>query len=132
VRTSDLARLDEDGFVWIHGRADDAIILGGFKIQPEQVRQALERHPAVQEAAVAALPDARLGHVPVAAVEVRPGLKPPSEEELVASCREVLTPYEVPVHIVIVDALPRTPSSKVSRVDLVDLVRASLADDGAA
>ncbi|WP_413796920.1 class I adenylate-forming enzyme family protein [Streptomyces iranensis] len=131
VRTSDLARLDEDGFVWIHGRADDAIIRGGFKVQPDQVRRALERHPAVHEAAVAALPDARLGHVPVAAVEPRPGCTPPTAQELTMSCREVLAPYEIPAHILVVDALPRTPSSKVSRVELLDLVRASLAADGA-
>ncbi|MFC8435298.1 class I adenylate-forming enzyme family protein [Streptomyces sp. NPDC057253] len=132
VRTSDLARLDEDGFVWIHGRADDAIVRGGFKVQPDQVRQALERHPAVHEAAVVALPDARLGQVPVAAVELRPGHTAPSAQELTTSCREVLTPYEVPAHIVVLDALPRTPSFKVSRVELLDLVRASLAADGAA
>ncbi|AGP61255.1 class I adenylate-forming enzyme family protein [Streptomyces rapamycinicus] len=132
VRTSDLARLDVDGFVWIHGRADDAIIRGGFKVQPDQVRRALERHPAVHEAAVAALPDARLGHVPVAAVEPRPGCTPPTAQELTMSCREVLAPYEIPAHILVVDALPRTPSSKVSRVELLDLVRASLAAGGAA
>ncbi len=126
TRTSDLGRVDADGFVWIQGRADDAIIRGGFKVQPEQVRAALERHPAVLEAAVAGLPDARLGHVPVAAVELRPGAAVPGTAELLACCREVLTPYEVPVHVAVVDELPRTPSSKVSRVELLDLVRASM------
>jgi acyl-CoA synthetase (AMP-forming)/AMP-acid ligase II len=131
VRTSDLARIDEDGFLFIAGRADDAIIRGGFKVQPEQVRMALERHPAVGEAAVVALPDDRLGQVPAAAVELRPGVPVPDPAELIAACREQLTPYEVPVHIAILDALPRTASSKVSRVDLVELVQASLARKGA-
>ncbi|WP_030616795.1 class I adenylate-forming enzyme family protein [Streptomyces fulvoviolaceus] len=126
VRTSDLARIDADRFVWIEGRADDAIIRGGFKVQPETVKKVLESHPAVREAAVAGLPDPRLGEVPVAAVEIEPGRPAPDTAELVALCRAELTPYEVPAHIVVLDALPRTPSSKVSRVELIDLVRAGL------
>lgn len=128
VRTSDLARIDADRFVWIEGRADDAIIRGGFKVRPETVRRVLETHPAVREAAVAGLPDPRLGEVPVAAVELAPGEPAPDEAELTALCRGHLTPYEVPAHIVVVDELPRTPSSKVSRVELLDLVRARCAE----
>jgi len=130
VRTSDIARIDSDGFLWITGRADDAIIRGGFKIQPDTVRKALESHPAVREAGVAGLPDERLGAVPVAAVELEPGVQ--AEESvlvpaLIERCRAELTPYEVPKHVVVVDELPRTPSTKVSRVDLVELVRARIA-----
>ncbi|KPI18917.1 o-succinylbenzoate--CoA ligase [Actinobacteria bacterium OK074] len=128
VRTSDLARIDADRFVWIEGRADAAIIRGGFKVQPETVKRVLETHAAVREAAVAGLPDARLGAVPVAAVEVEHGRAAPDTAELVALCRAHLTPYEVPAHIVVLDELPRTPSSKVSRVELLDLVRARLAE----
>ena len=126
VRTSDLARVDADGFVFIVGRADDAIVRGGFKVQPTQVAQVLERHAAVREASVAPFPDDRLGHVPVAGVEVVPGEPRPEPAELVALCREFLMPYEVPVHVVVLDELPRTPSSKVSRVDLLDAVRESM------
>ncbi|WP_329263846.1 long-chain fatty acid--CoA ligase [Streptomyces sp. NBC_01478] len=128
VKTSDLARIDADRFVWIEGRADDAIIRGGFKVQPETVKRILETHPAVREAAVAGLPDPRLGEVPVAAVESEPGRPVPDAAELTALCRTHLMPYEVPAHIVVVDELPRTPSSKVSRVELLDLVRARLAE----
>ena len=71
TRTTDLARIDADGFVWILGRADQAIIRGGFKIRPDDVRAALERDPRVRGAAVVSRPDARLGAVPVAAVELR-------------------------------------------------------------
>ncbi|MEU9271634.1 long-chain fatty acid--CoA ligase [Streptomyces sp. NPDC048251] len=127
VRTSDLARIDADRFVWIEGRADDAIIRGGFKVQPETVKRALETHPAVREAAVAGLLDARLGEVPVAAVEVEREQAAPDPAELVALCRVRLTPYEVPAHIVVLDALPRTPSSKVSRTELLHLVSARIA-----
>ncbi|MET7473828.1 AMP-binding protein [Streptomyces sp. NPDC005648] len=126
TRTSDLARIDADRFVWIEGRADDAIIRGGFKVQPETVQRVLETHPAVREAAVAGLPDARLGQVPVAAVEIEPHRPAPDTAELVLLCRTRLMPYEVPAHLVVVDALPRTPSSKVSRVELLALVREHL------
>ncbi|MGW2048895.1 class I adenylate-forming enzyme family protein [Streptomyces sp. NPDC001858] len=129
TRTSDLARIDTDLFVWIEGRVDDVIVRGGFKVQPETVKRVLETHPAVREAAVAGLPDTRLGEVPVAAVEVEPAWPAPDIAELIALCRGRLTPYEVPAHIVVLDALPRTPSSKVSRVELIELVRAALTEE---
>jgi acyl-coenzyme A synthetase/AMP-(fatty) acid ligase len=122
VRTSDLACLDEDGFLWIKGRADDAIIRGGFKVHPEVVKRVLEQHPGIREAAVTGLPDERLGEVPVAGVERMPGATP-TGEELRRLCRDELTPYEVPAHIVVVDELPRTPSMKVPRIELLDLIR---------
>ncbi|MFF0011517.1 class I adenylate-forming enzyme family protein [Streptomyces sp. NPDC005374] len=131
TRTSDLARIDAEGFVWIEGRADDAIIRGGFKVQPESVKRVLETHPAVREAAVAALPDPRLGEVPVAAVEAEPGRTPPDVAELLALCRAQLLPYEVPVHVVVLEALPRTPSSKVSRMELLEIVRAETLEENA-
>ena len=120
-RTSDLAELDDDGFLWIRGRADDAIIRGGFKVHPDTVKKVLEQHPAVLEAAVAGKPDPRLGQVPVAAVELRAGAAPPDPAELIALCRQHLIAYEVPAEVLVVDELPRGPSMKVSRPDLLDL-----------
>lgn len=116
VRTTDLARIDGDGFLWILGRADQAIIRGGFKISPDDVRAALERHPGVRGATVVGRPDARLGAVPVAAVELRPpspGGDPPTPEALLAHAASLLAPYELPTEIRIVDELPRTVSGKV-------------------
>jgi acyl-CoA synthetase (AMP-forming)/AMP-acid ligase II len=129
VRTSDLARVDGDGFLWIEGRADDAIARGGFKVQPGTVAAALERHPAVAEAAVAGLPDSRLGSVPVAAVELRPDHAVPPVDELIALCRQHLLPYEVPTRVRVVEALPRTPSSKVSREGLLELFTAPSSEE---
>ncbi len=126
-RTSDLASLDGDGFLWIHGRADDVIVRGGFKVHPDEVRRVLEQHPGVREAAVAPLEDQRLGHVPVAAVEVEPGaIAVPTAEELYQLCREHLTPYEVPTRILVLDHLPRTSSMKVSRTDLLEIIQEHL------
>ncbi|NYI75548.1 class I adenylate-forming enzyme family protein [Nocardioides panzhihuensis] len=123
-RTSDLASVDSEGFLWIHGRADDAIIRGGFKVHPEQVKAALEQHPSVREATVAPLPDDRLGAVPVAAVELEASSGPVGSEDLRNHCRTILTPYEIPVYVAVLDALPRTPSSKVSRVETLALIEA--------
>lgn len=112
VRTTDLARIDVDGFVWILGRADQAILRGGFKVLPDVVQRALERHPDVRGATVLGRRDARLGAVPVAAVELRPGAALDTAA-LRAYAAALLAPYEVPVHIEVMDALPRTDSGKV-------------------
>jgi acyl-CoA synthetase (AMP-forming)/AMP-acid ligase II len=110
VRTTDLARIDADGFLWILGRADQVIIRGGFKVRPDDVRAALERHPRVRGAAVVARPDPRLGAVPVAAVELREAV---TAEELLEHAGASLARYELPAEIRIVDVLPRTASAKV-------------------
>jgi acyl-CoA synthetase (AMP-forming)/AMP-acid ligase II len=113
IRTTDLARLDEDGFLWIVGRADQAIIRGGFKVRPEDVRLALESHPRVRGAAVVGLADERLGAVPVAAVELRDDAGDVSAAGLLDHLATRLAPYELPTEIRIVDVLPRTDSGKV-------------------
>lgn len=115
--TSDLGRVDADDFVFITGRADSAIIRGGFKVQPETVQHALEAHAAVRAAAVAGIANERLGQVPVAVVELVDGATV-SSGELLEICRRELTAYEVPVALRIVEELPRTPSLKVSRADV--------------
>jgi long-chain acyl-CoA synthetase len=113
IRTTDLARIDADGFLWILGRADQVIIRGGFKVRPDEVRAVLERHPRVRGAAVVSRPDARLGAVPVAAVELRRGSAPVTSQDLLAHAGTTLARYELPVEIRIVDELPRTGSAKV-------------------
>jgi long-chain acyl-CoA synthetase len=112
LRTTDLATIDDDRFLFIRGRADDAINRGGFKIPPSVIEDALEAHPAVDEASAVALPDARLGQVPAAAVTL---LSPATEEELMEYLTSRLTRYQRPVAIKVVDQLPRTPSLKISR-----------------
>lgn len=127
LRTTDLAVLDEDRFLYIRGRADNAIIRGGFKVFPEDVVQALQAHPAIREAAVVGLPDERLGQVPVAAYVVKAGEVPPAEEELRDGLRRSLAAYQVPVRFFALDELPRTPSMKVSQPELSALLAARIA-----
>jgi acyl-coenzyme A synthetase/AMP-(fatty) acid ligase len=117
MRTTDIARMDDERFLWILGRADNAIIRGGFKIIPDDVVRAMEAHPAVLEACVVALPDPRLGQVPAAAFTVRSG-DALTEEELERFLRERLTSYQVPARLMRLAELPRTPSMKVSQPEL--------------
>lgn len=124
MRTNDIARMDEENFLWILGRADNAIIRGGFKIIPDDIVRSIETHPAVREACVIALPDPRLGEVPAAAYLVKSGqsLEP---DTLRAYLRERLTPYQVPVQLLQLDEMPRTPSMKVSQPELKKLFEAA-------
>jgi long-chain acyl-CoA synthetase len=118
VRTTDLASLDEDGFLYIHGRADDAINRGGFKIVPSVIEDALRAHPAVRDASAVGIPDERLGQVPVAAVTIRDEVGCPTPAELQQWLAERLARYHLPTEIKVVGELPRTPSMKVSRPDV--------------
>jgi acyl-CoA synthetase (AMP-forming)/AMP-acid ligase II len=118
TRTTDLASLDDEGFLFIHGRIDGAISRGGFKMLPQEIVEILCRHPHIADAAVVGVPDSRLGEVPMAAVELIPGSPRVTPAELEAFAREHLVPYKVPVRFTIVDKLPRTLSLKVSVVDV--------------
>ncbi|CAN5555253.1 AMP-binding protein [soil metagenome] len=111
IPTTDLARIDEDGFLWILGRADQAIIRGGFKVMPDDVRAALESHPAVRGAAVVGRPDPRLGETPVALIELRAGASA-EQAEVTNFLQNRLARYEIPTEILIVGDIPRTPSGK--------------------
>ena len=115
IRTTDLAELDSDGFLYIRGRADDAIIRGGFKVLPREIEALLREHPSVLEACVVGISDERLGAVPVAAVELREGAPLVPEAELLAWLRVKLVSYQVPTQLRIVAAIPRTPSLKISQ-----------------
>ncbi|WP_024795623.1 class I adenylate-forming enzyme family protein [Tomitella biformata] len=120
--TSDLAHLDEDGFLYLDGRADDAIVRGGFKVHPDVVTEALRAHPSVLDASVYGKDDDRLGQVPVAVVELVDGAAPLDADEVKVFLRGQLTAYEVPVVIHTVDELPRGVSLKIDRRRLLELV----------
>ena len=115
IRTADIAMIDEDGFLFHRGRADGAIMRGGFKLLPETIERALLLHPAVSAAAVIGIAERRLGQVPAAAVQFKPGVVPPSEADLEAHVRRHVPATHVPVAWRFVDELPRTPSFKVDR-----------------
>lgn len=112
VRTNDLGSVDHDGFVWIHGRADDVINRGGFKIFPAEVEDCLEAHPQVREAVAFGIADDRLGEVPVAVVVAQDGV---DAEQLKTWVKSRLPAYKAPVMVHITDVIPRNSSMKVLR-----------------
>jgi long-chain acyl-CoA synthetase len=113
IKTTDFALVDEDGFVYVTGRADDAIDRGGYSIPPDTVVDVLRRHPAVKDASVVGIPDERLGEVPVAAIELVKGATEPREADLIEFVRDHLLAYQVPVRIICVTELPRNASLKI-------------------
>jgi acyl-coenzyme A synthetase/AMP-(fatty) acid ligase len=118
IRTSDLAVIDEDGFLWHRGRADGAIMRGGFKVLPEAIEQALMLHETVAVAAVTGVPDRRLGQVPAVAIQLKPGARKPSVEELDKHLRQHVESTFIPVIWRFVDSLPYTAMMKPDRIAL--------------
>jgi acyl-CoA synthetase (AMP-forming)/AMP-acid ligase II len=118
-RTGDIGRVDADGFVWIEGRVSDMINRGGLKVFPGEVEEAIRRTPGVADVAVVGAPDDRLGEVPWAFVVAAGGVRI-DVDAVVATCRERLAPYKVPVRVVTVDALPRNEVGKVVRSTLLE------------
>jgi long-chain acyl-CoA synthetase len=119
VYPGDLGRMDDDGALFLEGRAASIIIRGGQNLYPEEIERVLLTHPGVLEAAVIGRSEPQLGEVPVALVVAQNDL---SITALAEHCRGRLQPAKVPVAFHLVDALPKTPTGKVRRADLSGLV----------
>ncbi len=128
IRTSDLGVIDEDGFLYLRGRADGAIMRGGFKVLPETIERALLLHPDISAAGVVGVKDRRLGQVPGAAIQVKPGREAPGPDALEAHLRTHLLATHIPVHWRYVEALPKTVSFKVDRSAVHALFAEAAAD----
>ena len=126
--SGDLARRDEDGFLWVAGREKDLIISGGVNVHPAEVEAELLRHPGVEDAAVVGVPDETWGEVGVAFVVTRPGVEL-TPDALGDHLGRRLARFKVPRRFRFVDALPRTAYGKVVKADLRRLAAAG--DDGA-
>jgi len=113
-RTGDLGEWDPDGYLRIIGRLKDLVIVSGFNVYPREVEAVLREHPGVADAAVVGIPDARTGER-VRAVVVAADGAALDEAALLAHCRERLARYKLPREVVVVDALPRRTTGKVSR-----------------
>ena len=125
-RTGDVATMDDDGYLWYQGRADDMFKAAGYRIGPSEIENCLVRHPAVANAAVVPSPDATRGNVVKAFIVLAPGHVPTAalEEDLAQHVRRHLAPYEYPKEIEFVDALPMTTTGKVQRKLLRERERA--------
>lgn len=116
-RTGDLAHVDNDGWIWIDGRVDDAIISGGENIDPEEVEAVLAEHPAVSDVAVVAGPSPQWGQTPVAFVVAKDNAKP-NLADLRAHAEERLARFKLPTDLRVVDELPKTALGKVQKFEL--------------
>ncbi len=118
--TKDVARQDDDGYVWYEGRNDDVIISAGYRIGPFEVESALVAHPSVIEAAAVASPDPKRGHIVKAFVRVLPDVEPSDElaSEIKSFVRDHLSAYAYPREIEFVDDLPKTLTGKIRRIEL--------------
>jgi long-chain acyl-CoA synthetase len=123
--TGDVFRRDSQGFFTVIGRADDMFICGGENVFPGQVEAVLERHPAVEQAAVVAVPDDLKGEKPVAFVVLRPGADA-DEAALKAHSLAEAPAYQHPRHVWLLDALPLSGTNKVDKAALTRLARERL------
>ncbi len=117
--TGDLASQDERGLITIVGRRTEMIISGGFNVYSSEVEQALQSHPAIDEAVVFGLPDEEWGEQVVAAVILKSGMTC-SPEDLIQSGRRSLISYKLPRRVFFVESLPRTPVGKVQKHKLAE------------
>ncbi len=118
--TGDRGIMDEDGYLWFVGRADDVILASGYRIGPFEVESALLEHRAVAESAVVSSPDEVRGEVVKAFVILAPGYTPSDElvKELQDFVKKTTAPYKYPRKIEFVDELPKTISGKIRRIEL--------------
>jgi len=113
--TGDMARVDEDGFIWLVDRKKDVIISGGENIFPVEIEDFLMDNQKIQDAAVIGIPDERLGEIVAAIIKTKPGVKM-TEEEVLAHC-ETLPRYKRP-RKVFFDDVPRNPTGKIEKPKL--------------
>jgi acyl-CoA synthetase (AMP-forming)/AMP-acid ligase II len=114
-RTGDLARSDEDGDLFLLGRAQSVINVAGLKCFPEEIEAVLCEVPEVRQARVSGKPNPRFGAVPVAEIVPRDPANPPKISALAAYCRGALARYKVPVEFRMVESVPLTANGKIQR-----------------
>ncbi|WP_203072802.1 class I adenylate-forming enzyme family protein [Falsiroseomonas ponticola] len=115
----DLARLDEEGFLYLHGRAKDMIIRGGVNIYPQDIERVLREHPGIRDAAVTGAPSREMGEEVAAFIVADDDVR---DEDLRARCRAALAPYKVPTIIHRLAELPRNAGGKVVKAELLTLL----------
>jgi len=124
-RTGDLAVLQPDRYVKIRDRSKDVIISGGENVSSLEVEDALYRHPAVAACAVVARPDPKWGEIPLAYVELKPGMRA-SAEELIGHCRTLLAGYKIPREVRF-EEIPKTATGKIQKYVLRERARSASA-----
>lgn len=121
--TGDMARKDEDGFIWLVDRKKDVIISGGENIYPVQIEDFLSAHPAIKDVAVIGLPNERLGEIAAAIIELKPECADTSEDDINAFCMK-LPRYKRPRKIIFTQ-VPRNATGKIEKPKLREMYGAS-------
>jgi long-chain acyl-CoA synthetase len=121
LRSGDMARFDDDGYLYITGRIKEMIIVGGENVFPREIEEVINRHELICASGVVRMMDPIRGEVPVAFVELIEGTDPArfDEKAIIRHCREHLAGYKVPRRVVLVEALPRNPTGKIMRKELM-------------
>jgi acyl-CoA synthetase (AMP-forming)/AMP-acid ligase II len=119
VRTRDVGRFDDEGYLYLVDRTSDMIVTGGYNVYPREVEDALMSHPAVREAVVVGAPDPTWVETVTAFVVADPDVTG-TEEDLVAHCRTRLAAYKAPTSVRFVDEIPKSPVGKLLRRALRD------------
>jgi fatty-acyl-CoA synthase len=114
-RTGDLGHLDNEGFLYLTGRASDMYISGGSNIYPREVEEKILTHPAIGEVAVVGVPDPVWGEIGIAVCVPRDGARPPEEAELAAFVAEKVPRYKLPKRFFFWDALPKSGYGKIPK-----------------
>jgi acyl-CoA synthetase (AMP-forming)/AMP-acid ligase II len=115
--TGDLGRFDEDGYLYVLGRADDMIITGGLNVYPSEVETVLLNHPKVQEVAVVGIPDPRRGQALRAIVVLKHG-ETATHREILSFCKEKLASFKMPRQLEFKDSLPKSRIGKIAKRQL--------------
>ena len=127
LRTGDIVRADEDGYIWILDRKKELIKYKGFQVPPAELEGLLLGHPAVADAAVIGIQDEESGEVPKAFVVIKEGQSPSAEEIMEYIAGQVATFKQIR-QVQFVDAIPKNPSGKILRRVLIDQERGTQSD----
>ena len=121
--TGDLARIDERGYIRISGRSKDVIIRGGENIPVVEIESLLYRHPAVDNVAIVPYPDERLGERACAVVVPKPGQTLTLDDVVAYLKAQQIAMQYIPERVIVQDALPSTPSGKIQKFKLREMLR---------
>jgi len=129
-KTGDVARVDEEGYLYITGRKKDMIIMAGEKVFPREIEDAIKQHPAVLMAAVIGVKDESRGEMPAAFIQLKPeleqqGIAKPSASDIRSFVRERIAPYKTPRDIYFLEEMPKGPTGKILKRELLNRVQSA-------
>ncbi|HEY0296058.1 MAG TPA: AMP-binding protein [Bordetella sp.] len=131
IHTGDIGQVSPEGYVFLHDRAKFKMKTGGYLVYPTEVENALAEHDAVDEVAVVGIPDERWGDRIEALITLKPSTRV-DEAALLAFCKERIASFKVPKRIVISDLMPKGPTGKIQKLDVIKVLKQSAEQAGGA